>query len=903
MIRKGIRKIWLPLLVVAFAGFRLFGTDAGRSVSVRRTADSLERHHRADSIFAPRKDSVIPSGADSLKHSEVDSLKHSGTDSLKTIRDSLIISAADSLAGISDSIPMAADSITVNPADTIRIPDSLEFKDPFKFKYYIALRDSATRAYTRDTLLAAGDTLELARLDSLYVKDSTEIAKAAFDKWYRGLSRKERKRYDYEQKLPALLARADSIMHRQDSIKAYKDSVRENTPRILETFAFPDSLQYKRIVIWTVDQDFQQFNYQKQDTSFNYYFYDIPQFRNDVNLTWQGVSGSATQYYNFFKREEEDNAIFYTPYRDYSCSASTLPQFNTKTPYTELAYWGTLFAKDEKEEMNVRVWTSQNILPQLNLTLGYYKFGGKGMLQREDVSNSNAVVGLNWLGKKYMMHTGFIHNKITKSENGGVTDLSMIRDTTLDARELAVNLHEASNEIKKNTLFLDQTFRIPFNFINRIKAKKDSTFTYSADSLDKDITTAYVGHSSTLDIYTKKYTDAIGSSNPEAAAFYNDAFYLNPSASADSLRTLRFDNKVFIRLQPWASDAALSKIDVGIGDKLASYYSFNPDAYISGKLRNTYLNSAYVYAGANGKIRRYVEWDATGRYVFAGYEVNDFSIKANMKFSFFPFRRDRKSPIDLKAHFETSLKQPDFYQQNLVSNHFRWSNGFGKTSVTKIVGELDIPRWEMNASFGYALLANNLYYDNGGIIRQNDGAMSVMSAYLKKNFTLWKFHLDNQALFQLSSNTDVLPLPTLALNLRWYIQFPVVKKVMEMQIGLNTFFTTSWYAQGYNPVLGVWYNQNSQKYGNCPYYDAFINVQWYKACIFIKFMNAGQGWPMDTKDYFTAHGNIYSQRAVKIGIFWPFYISPNRNGKATSSSGAAGGVSGGRSSGMKNASL
>ena len=183
MTGKGLKRLWLPLAVVAFAGIQVFGIDAGRTLSLRRSADSLGN--------------LLP------------------TDSLNV--------------GIADSLETEE---ILNPADTIRIPDSLEFKDPFKFKYYIALRDSATRAYTRDTLLAAGDSLELARLDSLYIKDSTEIAKIAFDKWYKGLSRKERKRYDYEQKLPALLHRSDSIMHRQDSIKAYKDSVRENTPRM-----------------------------------------------------------------------------------------------------------------------------------------------------------------------------------------------------------------------------------------------------------------------------------------------------------------------------------------------------------------------------------------------------------------------------------------------------------------------------------------------------------------------------------------------------------------------------------------------------------------------------------------------------------------------------------------------
>ena len=826
------RKIWLPVLMVVFAGFQIFGIDTGRAI--------------ASSI-------------------------HRDTTAVKPVIDSFI-----------------------NPRDTIRIPDSLEFKDPFKYKYYIALRDTATWRATRDSVLASGDSLELHRLDSLHFKDSSEIAKIKFDAWYKSLSRRERKKYDYEQQLPELLRREDSIMHRKDSIKAYKDSVRENTPRILETFAFPDSMQYKRIVNYTLDQDFQQLKFYVQDTSFNWWYHEMPQLRNDVNITWQGVDGSAVQTYDFFKREEVDNAIFYTPYKDYSYSASTFPMFNTKTPYTELAYWGTLFAKDEKEETNVRVWTSQNILPELNLTLAYYKYGGNGILQREDVSNGNAVVGLTYLGKKYMMHSGYVYNKIVKSENGGVADVAMIRDTTLDAKELAVKLHNADNTIKKHTFFVDQTFRIPFTFINKIKAKKDSTFSYSADSLDKDMTTAYIGHSTNLDVYSKKYTDEITSSNPEAAQFYNNAFYLNPTKSADSLGTLRLDNKVFIRLQPWAADAPLSKIDLGIGDKLATYYDFNRNAYLSGKAATKVLNSVYVYAGLNGRVKKYMEWDVSGKYNFAGYEVNDFNVKANLKFSFFPFRRDKTSPINLNVNFETGLKEPDYYQQHLLNNHYKWDNDFSKISTTKVLGELDIPRWDLKASFGYALLANQTYYDNMGIVRQASAPVSVMTAYLKKNFVLWRFHLDNQALFQLSSDEKVLPLPMLGLNLRWYLQFPVVKNVMEMQIGLNGYFTTSWYAQGYNPALGVFYNQNEIKYGNCPYYDVFVNVQWYKACIFLKFMNAGQGWPMKSADYFTAHGNIYTQRAFKVGIFWPFYIGSNKNKKAASGGGGGSGSGGNR---------
>ena len=171
-----------------------------------------------------------------------------------------------------------------------------------------------------------------------------------------------------------------------------------------------------------------------------------------------------------------------------------------------------------------------------------------------------------------------------------------------------------------------------------------------------------------------------------------------------------------------------------------------------------------------------------------------------------------------------------------------------------------------------------------------------MSASLKKNFEVWKFHLDHQALFQLSSNNDVLPLPMLALNLRYYLQFDVVRNVMQMQIGANAAFTTKWYAPAFNPVLGVFHNQNVTEYGNCPYIDAFVNIQWKRACIFVKVVNVNMGWPNKSADYFSADGYIAPQRAIKFGISWPFYIQPGRSNTSTGGAGASG--RGGNGSGL-----
>ncbi len=900
--KKLVSKIWVPALLVMAAAVQSFGIDAHRAVRLRSLADSLA---------LTRIDDTTDSGlhtADSLT------------------ADSLAIDPAPADTLLPDSLTV--DTLILTARDTIKVPDSLKETDPFFYKYYIAVKDSATRAIVRDSLMTAGDTVELMKLDSLYLKDSTEVAIARHNAWYASLSRKERRKYDAEQKLPELIAAANRKMEIKDSIRAYKDSVIEATPRILETFAFPDSMHYKRIVTWQHDRYFHNlegFRDQSVDTSFNYNFHDYPFYKKDVNATWLGVPGSPAQLYDYFKREEIDNAIFYTPYQLYTYTPESLPQFNTKTPYTELAYYGTLFANKEKEESNIRIRTTQNITPELNILLEYHRYGSNGMLRREDTDNRTVVMAANYTGKKYLMHTGYIYDRIERSENGGVIDTKWIRDTTVDSREVEVYLRDASNMLKRNTLFLDQTYRIPFTFLDkeyrqekkaeklrmaerdsimatgdslaiaayneseaaRLKASEEAS--EAPDTLKTDITTAFIGHSSEYSVFRKTYEDNI--TDDFGKAFYNDRFYINPTHSKDSMRVMKFENRFFIRLQPWKSDGIVSKLDVGIGDKLANYFSFKPSDYIQGS-RNVLLNTAYLYAGAQGQYRKYLEWDAFGKYSFLGYEVNDFAIKANAIFKVYPFRKDRQSPLEFKAHFETNLKEPDYYQQHLFTNHYKWDNDFGKISTTKVEGAVSVPRWKLEASFAYALLDNNIYYDTLGIVRQNDKPMSVMTASLRKDFQLWKFHFDHRLLFQLSSDKEVMPLPMLGLNLRYYAEFDVVKNAMTMQIGANGTFTTKWYAPAYNPVLGVFHNQNKEQFGNCPYIDVFVNVQWKRVSVFLKAVNLNMGWPNESADYFTAAGYIAPQRAFKIGITWPFYVQAGRN--TSSGNGAKGTAGGGR---------
>ena len=447
-----LAKIWVPLLLVILAGIQSFGIDASRAVGLKRLTDSLAHNNLADTTSL--KDSILPT------------------------------------ANEPDSTAVADCTVTLilSARDTIVVPDSLKETDPLKYRYYIAIKDSTTRVQLRDSLMNAGDTLQLHLLDSLYLKDSTDVAKAKYDKWYASLSRQERKRHDAELALPGLIAEQNRKLARKDSIKAVKDSIISATPRILSTFAVPDSMHYKRIITWDHDRYFHNVKLKDFDTTYNYNFHDYPFFKGDaVNSVWLGVVGSPEESYDYFKRRDDDNAIFYTMYQSYSYTPETAPQFNTKTPYTELAYWGTLFANKEKEESNLRILTTQNITPALNFTLEYRRYGSNGMLRREDTDNRSALISTNYLGKKYLMHAGYIYNRIERSENGGVVDQSLIRDTLVDAREIEIHLKDASSRLKRNTLFLDQMYRIPFSFINNLKHKSDSLITGDSTLIEEPV--------------------------------------------------------------------------------------------------------------------------------------------------------------------------------------------------------------------------------------------------------------------------------------------------------------------------------------------------------------------------------------------------------------------------------
>lgn len=635
------------------------------------------------------------------------------------------------------------------------------------------------------------------------------------------------------------------------STKKKKDKTPKEWPTTLETYVFTDSvLKAQPVFKWMASPYFNTVNLKQLDTLISENRTELPFYKKDVGATNLGPTGSATMLHNYFNRTSSEFFPFFDPYSIYHNAPDKVEFYNTKTPYSDLSYH-TSGSKRVSED-NLKVLFTTNVLPAWNIGILYHRYGAKGAYQNQGTKSKSFTAFTSYTGERYVAHAGYIYNAITNNENGGILNDRYFTDTVMDAGAIDVQLKTAKNKLRSNTYFLTHSYGIPVEVLNK---RRDST------SLDGG-TMVYFGHSFEYSRYHRLYTDAASDTITE----YYDRHYLSrKNGSSDSSFSSQLDNKVYMRLQPWSSNFWISNIDVGAGYRFEKYYFFNPAYYLQGK-SNDSESTGYIYGGASGIFRQYFKWDAFLKYHFTGYRQNDLYFDITARASIYPLPKG----IHLQGRFTFDNKEPAYFTENYFSNHVMWYNNFDKTQETKIQLSLSIPDWSMEAGFNNAVVNKPIYYGLDGLPQQSADVVNITSVYLQKNFKLWLFHFDHRLLMQLTSNEDVMPLPTFSGNISYYLQSEWVKSVLNTQIGFDVYYNTKFYDYAYNPAAGMFHTQNERKLGGYPWIDFFANFKWKRANIYVKMTNVAQGI-IGNRDYFSALHYPRNNRMFRIGIRWRFY--------------------------------
>ena len=647
-----------------------------------------------------------------------------------------------------------------------------------------------------------------------------------------------------------------------------QDSTKENRiKKPLESYFFDDSVRALPNFRWNVDGSMNRVKLIEMDTTLTDFRIDYPFNLEDVGDISQGAMGQTSMPVNYFRRRQDFDFLFAQPYYAYTYTMENVPFYNVKKPMTRLHYIES--GQKRYREENFAIMHAQNVSPTTGFNVEYKSRGTRGQYDWQRTKNHTLSVAVNHTGRRYSVHAGYYNNHIEQQENGGVVGEWAIADTTFQMPSgvpMKLAEAEAENTYRNNGFYLVQSYGIP------LQRMTDSDFSMA------NLSAVYVGHSFEYSAWSKSYQDRRAEYTNErdhrdengefvsAKGEYYKDWYINPLQTRDSLYERRISNRFFIQAQPWDRNGVVGTIDAGVGINQHTYSQFAMDDYLTGSYEKVKKTDYFVYGKVSGKIKKYVNWDGNVEFHPSGYRGGDLKVGANLALTGYLGGR----PLILEGGFSMDRRSPSYWQENLFSNHFMWSAPLSKETETRLEAKFSIPSRAFEAGVWQSVVSNPIYYGADARVAQFDGEVSVTGVYLRKDFRLGGFHLDNRVLLQWSTEEEIVPVPLAAAYLSWYYEFWVVRDVLRLQVGLDGHYNTKYYAPSYNPALSVYYNQREIEVGEYPYLDAFVMAKWKRMRIFLKYQHLnkdlfGQG------AYFSAAGYPLNPGMFKIGISWGFY--------------------------------
>ncbi len=567
---------------------------------------------------------------------------------------------------------------------------------------------------------------------------------------------------------------------------------------------------------------------------------------NLLNFKYSKIDSSITNFQNYFPRNTnghlgQASAPLYityqskalgfnmltAPYQNDMISKDDVKYFQTKGPYANL----TGIAGSKQEQL-FKLLFSNTFKNNLNITLAFNRYSGLGFYKHQQSFTNNFYTSSNYSSKNGRVgyYAYFLFNKLKYQENGGITnDSSFIENVNINKMLLTVNLNNAKREYRNTT--------IDFNPWFRLNKHEDSS---SVLSHFIDYQFNYSGS------YTK-YIDL----NSGSEGFYN-VFYLDTVSTHDSSHWRGISNGLNYTLK---INSLQSRIKIGYKNEINQVYQ-HADSVFMNQMANAgfyFNNKSY-----NGLVKV--------NYIFSGPNAGDYSLDINNQY----FKNVANVPFALNFNVNIEKRHPDFIFNSWTSNHYIWKNNFSPTDKTQAILSISTIDNRFDMGVVFQNVKNLIYFNELAVPEQTPITIQNISAFIHKDVLLFK-HLGIGAKYnyQSSSYQSIISVPNHVINCALYYQGNLFKKALQIQIGFNAQYFSSFYGYAYMPATNQYYVQTKTTVGDYPYVDFFLNARIKPVRFFIKIDHVTQG--MMGTNYSLTPGYLQNDRAFKFGLNWLFF--------------------------------
>mgnify|MGYP001232420312 CR=1 FL=1 len=642
---------------------------------------------------------------------------------------------------------------------------------------------------------------------------------------------------------------------RRDTLPALqRGPARPLAPRGADTGKQPagtDTISDKGSRQWTLSADYTTEITVPLDTAFSLFNrYRSADRHSDFNA-YTGNYGLPLYQINFFDREWKPDRFLYAHYMPFMFTPSNTLFINTHVPFTELK-WSNGGARSVAEQ-TFRIRHSQNVNRKLNFGLVYDIVYNIGQYNLQKAIDKNFLLHGSYNTNAYNAYVSAGINNHESEESGGLIskdDLSLYEPEGVPFR--LSDLNSAKSTLKNRYLMLVQKYSPG--------GKRD---TVTGEVLKSGpVTFSHIG---ILEWNRRRYFDSYASSD-----FY-DTTMISKGITADSLQERILSNTLRVDFAAGRTDRFRIGAGAGIRSELRSFGQIVPgDTLTRPDTVRRKMNSLVLTGKVFNNIGSKFGWAASGDLWFQGYRAGDFVVDGRI---YKEFETRRRGIITWDATGTIASYTPSFWYSSWGSNNLAWQLDPKREFRLMAGSSLQWPELKLRLKFNYAIVDNFTGMGPGAVPFQHEGGLSILALTAKKEFVVWKLHLENTLLLQQSTNTEVLDLPLITARSAFFFdhvfRFRSTGGELSFQIGAEAMIHTLYNAMSYMPATGRYFSQNSEQAGNYPFVNAFINLKIKRTRIFVMADHVNSG--LTGYEYFLVPGYPLNIRMIKYGLAWTFY--------------------------------
>ena len=155
-------------------------------------------------------------------------------------------------------------------------------------------------------------------------------------------------------------------------------------------------------------------------------------------------------------------------------------------------------------------------------------------------------------------------------------------------------------------------------------------------------------------------------------------------------------------------------------------------------------------------------------------------------------------------------------------------------------------------------------------VAQANKNVQLLGITLNQDFHWGVFNWENELTYQVSSNKDVLPVPTFSAYSNAYLLFRIAK-VLRTELGVDVRYFTRYNAPTYSPIIGQYAIQDAQyatSIGNYPIINAYANFHLKRTRFYL--MASHLNYSSGTGNPFLVAHYPLNRLTIHFGISWNF---------------------------------